>query len=401
MAVAYDLESAAYYADPYPTYAQMRLDDPAYFNAAAGLWILTRYADVYALSRERRTSVARVDQLLSAVRPELHDKAQIVHRFLSDWLVFSDPPRHTIMRKLQTRAFSARSIASLEPYIQQVVDTTLDGLKGAGEIDIIADVGTPIPAKVIAHMLGVPPEDVDAFKGWTSAVFRVPAWVGDPDENLEAAYDGVVSLDGYFRELIAARRKAPTDDLLSALVQAEQDGQFLNEHELVASCALLLLAGHETTTNVIGNGVLALLRHPAELARLRANPALMESAVEEFTRYDSASGGIARVLLDDIEYGGQVIPAGQAVIGLPQAANRDPDTFADPDRFDIGRGDSRHLNYGGGPHLCLGAALARLETKVTVSTLLDRFPTMELADDNLIWLRSLAIRGVERLPVTV
>jgi cytochrome P450 len=401
MAAVYDLDSAAYYADPYPTYTRMRHDDPAYFNPALGLWILTRYADVYALSRERRTSVARVDQLLSAVSPELHDKSQVVNRFLSDWLVFSDPPRHTIMRRLQTRAFSARNIAALEPYIQKVVDETLDGLQGAGEIDVIGQVSVPIPAKVIAHMLGVPPEDVDAFKAWTSAVFRVPAWVGDPDENLEAAYDGVVSLDGYFRELIAARRKEPTDDLLSALVQAEQDGQFLNEHELVASCALLLLAGHETTTNVIGNGVLALLRHPAELARLRADRSLMDTAVEEFTRYDSASGGIARVLLEDLEFGGQVIPAGQAAAGLPQAANRDPEAFEDADRFDVGRHETRNMNYGGGPHLCLGAALARLETKVAVSTLLDRFPRMELADDNLVWLRSIAIRGVERLPVSI
>jgi cytochrome P450 len=277
---------------------------------------------------------------------------------------------------------------------------TLDGLAGAGQFDLIADFAIPIPARVIAHMLGVPARDVDQFKAWTSAVFRVPAMVGDPDENLKAAYDGVVSLDGYFRDLIAERRKTPTDDILSALVQAEEDGQFLNEHELVSSCALLLLAGHETSTHVIGNGMLALLRHPGELRRLRENPELIESAVEEFQRYDSASGMISRVLTADLDVGDQVIPAGQVASGVVQAANRDPDMFADPDRFDIGRGDSRHLGFGGGPHLCLGAALSRLETKAAVSALVDRFPKLDLADDNPVWVRSIAIRGVQSLALT-
>jgi cytochrome P450 len=401
MTATYDLDSASYYADPYPTYTRMRRDSPAYFDKGRGLWLLTRYADVYALARDRRTSVARVDQLLAGVSPALADKAKVVHRFLSDWLVFSDPPRHTILRKLQARAFSAHSIATQEPQIQQVVDATLHGLPGAGEVDLIHEVAMPIPATVIAHMLGIPPSDVGSFKRWTSAVFRVPAWTGDLDENVVAAYDGVVSLDGYFRDIIAFRRKAPGDDVLSALVQAEQDGQFLNEHELVASCALLLLAGHETSINMIGNGVLALLRHPAELDRLRNDPALIDSAVEEFQRYDSASGAIARILLEDLELGGQVIPAGQAVGGLVWAANRDPEVFDDPDRFDIGRNDSRHLGFGGGPHLCLGAALARLEVKIAVGTLLTRFPKLELADDNPVWVKSLAIRGVERLLVTI
>ena len=400
MAAKYDLASDAYYSDPYPTYAAMRRDDPAYFREDIGLWMLTRYADAHALSRSRNTSVARVSQLVGLASPELAEQAQVVERFLSDWLVFSDPPRHTVMRRLQTRAFSPRNVAGLEPYIRDLVSATLDGLVGAGQFDLIADFAIPIPARVIAHMLGVPARDVDQFKAWTSAVFRVPAMVGDPDENLKAAYDGVVSLDGYFRDLIAERRKTPTDDILSALVQAEEDGQFLNEHELVSSCALLLLAGHETSTHVIGNGMLALLRHPGELRRLRENPELIEPAVEEFQRYDSASGMISRVLTADLDVGGQVIPAGQVASGVVQAANRDPDMFPDPDRFDIGRGDSRHLGFGGGPHLCLGAALSRLETTAAVAALVDRFPKLDLADGNPVWVRSIAIRGVESLALT-
>ena len=400
MAARYDLASDAYYSDPYPTYAAMRRDDPAYLREDLGIWMLTRYADVHALSRSRNTSVARVGQLVGFASPELAAKAEVVSRFLSDWLVFSDPPRHTVMRRLQTRAFSPRNIAALEPYIRDLVNATLDGLAGAGQFDVIADFAIPVPAHVIAHMLGVPRKDVDQFKAWTSAVFRVPAMVGDPDENMRAAYEGVLSLDSYFRELIAERRESPSDDILSALVQAEEDGQFLNEHELVSSCALLLLAGHETSTHVIGNGLLALLRHPDQLRRLRGNQELIESAVEEFQRYDSASGMISRVLTADLKVGDQVIPAGQVASGVVQAANRDPDMFPDPDRFDIGRADSRHLGFGGGPHLCLGAALSRLETKVAVAALVDRFPKLELADDNPVWVRSIAIRGVESLPVT-
>jgi cytochrome P450 len=401
MSAVYDLQSAAYYADPYPTYAQMRRDDPVYFEPAYSMWLLTRYEDAYALSRSRITSVARVDQLLTGVSQELADKAEVVRRFLSDWLVFSDPPRHTILRKLQTHAFLPRNIAALEAYIRDLVDSTLNSLDGAAEIDIIRDISIPVPANVIAHMLGVPSADVEAFKGWTSAVFRVPAFVGNTDENVLAAYDGISSLDGFFRDLIAFRRESPTDDLLSALVQAEADGQFLSEEELVSTCALLLLAGHETTTHVIGNGMIALLRHPEELSRLRDHPELLGSAVEEFQRYDSASGMISRVLTEDLTIGEQVIPAGQVVSGIVQAANRDPAAFDDPDRFDVGRNDSRHLGFGGGPHLCLGAALARLEASIVVGAIVTRFPHLELADDNLNWLPSIAIRGVEKLPVTV
>ena len=401
MPAVYDLHSAAYFADPYPTYARMRRDDPAYFEPAYAMWLLTRYEDVHALSRSRTTSVARVDQLLTGVSPALADKADIVRRFLSDWLVFSDPPRHTILRKLQTHAFLPRNIAALEAHIRTLVDLTLDGLDGAAEIDLIGDVAVPVPANVIAHMLGVPSADVEAFKSWTSAVFRVPAFVGSKDDNVMAAYGGIVSLDAFFRDLIAFRRTSPTDDLLSDLVQAEADGRFLSEDELVSSCALLLLAGHETTTHVIGNGMIALLRHPDELTRLRENRELTESAVEEFQRYDSASGLIARLLTDELKIGDQVIPAGQVVGGVVQSANRDPEIFQDPERFDIGRNDSRHLGYGGGPHLCLGAALARLEAKIAVDAILTRYPHLELATDNLNWLPSIAIRGVDKLPVKI
>jgi hypothetical protein len=250
-------------------------------------------------------------------------------------------------------------------------------------------------------MLGVPPQDAALFEGWVHDVFRIPGMVGDRDENVVLAYDGVVNLGGYFKELIARRRAEPVDDLLGALVQAEEDGRALTEYQLVSTCAFLLLAGHETTTNLIGNGVISLLRNPDQLARLRADPGLIDTAVEEFNRYESPSGTLARIALEDVEIEGRTVAAGQVVAGLPWSGNRDPEAFEDPDRFDVGRRDNRHLGFSHGPHVCLGAALARLETRTAVSALIARFPGLALTDDELPWMQSLAIRGVANLPVTV
>src|SRR5260370_29427568 len=207
----YDLESASYFADPYETYARMPRDDPAYFDQARGIWFLTRYEDVQAVCRDKRMSVARADLFFAGVSPAMSEKTDVVRHFLTDWLNFVDPPRHARLRKLQTPAFSARKIAALESYIQQVVDRVLDALAGTGQFDLIHDFSFPVPAQVIAHMLGVPPEDLGSFKGWTDDVFRMLAWSGDPDENVAVAYDGVASLTAYFRDLIRARRKDPAE----------------------------------------------------------------------------------------------------------------------------------------------------------------------------------------------
>jgi cytochrome P450 len=315
-------------------------------------------------------------------------------------MAFQDPPERSRLRRLAAHAFVPRAIAGLEDYVRQTVAETLARLDGKDQLDIIRDLGFPVPSRVIAHMLGVAPDRVDDFERWSHDIFAVPSLLGDPDEKVATAYIALDSMAAYFRELIGERRARPADDLLTLLVQAEEDGSVLSEHELIANCALLLIAGHETTTNLIGNATLALLRNPAELDRLRAEPALEASAVEEFLRYDGASAAIARQATEDVELSGGVVPAGQVVLAVLISANRDPAVFDDPDRLDVGRGDTRHLGFGGGPHACLGAALARMETRIALSALLARYPRLELAADPppiVGW----TVRGVTSLPVAV
>ena len=398
MTATYDLLSPEHFAAPYQTFALMRENDPLYWHEQMGMWFATRYRDVHAISRDRRFSSARVDSFMP---PGTDEKTQAVRWFFTDWMLFSDPPEHTRLRKLVSRAFVPRSIATLESFIHRVVDEALDRVNGQYEIDIIGDFGFPVPSRVIAHMLGVAPDRVHDFEQWSHGVLRVPSLVGDPDENVTITYRAVRSLEAYFRDLIAERRAVPTEDLLGLMVQANEDGSMLSEHELMAHCALFLIAGHETTTNLIGNATLALLRNPGELARLRAQPDLAASAVEEFLRYDGAVAGIARQAKEDVQLSGGVVPAGAVVMAVLPSANRDPAVFADPDRLDVGRGDTRHLGFGGGPHACIGAALARMETRIAMTSLLARYPRMELAVSEPSHIVGWTVRGVTSLPVNV
>jgi cytochrome P450 len=392
----YDLQSPGFFADPYPTLARLRQDDPLYWHEPLGVWLVTRYADVRAVSRDRRMSCARMGFLLTGS----DEKSQVVRRFLSDWMLFSDPPAHTRLRQLVSRAFAPRSVAALEVVVRRIVDEALDRVDGAGQLDIVRDLGFPVPSRVIADMLGVDRADVEQFEKWSHDTILVPAMVGDLDENIAVSYAAIRSLEEYFRTRIAERQAAPADDLLGMLVQPDADGNVLTEDEVVANCVLMLIAGHETTTNLIGMGLLALLENPAELARLRAQPELAGSAVEELLRYDGPVTQITRLVGEDMELSGGTLPAGNAVLAVPNAANRDPAVFADPDRLDITRGDTRHLGFGGGLHVCIGAALARLETRIMLTTLLDRYPRIELAGEPQRrgdW----ATRGLVTLPVAV
>jgi cytochrome P450 len=398
MTATYDLLSPTLFAEPYPTFDLMRQSDPLYWHEQMGVWFATRYHDVRTVIRDSRFSSARVDAFMP---PRNDDKTQAMRQFYNDWMLFSDPPEHTRLRRLAARAFTPRSTATLESFVHRAVDEALDRVKGQDQIDIIADFGFPVPARVIAHMLGVPPDRVDDFERWSNDLLRVPSLVGDPDENFAVSYQAMRDQEAYFRGLIAERRAAPTEDLLSLMVHATEDGSALSERELIAQCTLLLIAGHETTTNLIGNATLALLRNPGELARLRAQPDLAATAVEEFVRYDGPVAANARQAIEDVTLSGGVVPAGAVVMAVLPAANRDPAIFADPGRLDVGRDDNRHLGFGFGPHACIGAALARMETRIAMTSLLARYPRMELAVSEPAQLVSWAIRGVTSLPVAV
>ena len=379
-------------ADPYPVYDRLRQEDPVH-RMDGGRWLLTRYEDCQAVLRNPTMSSAQRD-----VGTE--DEPSLLQQYLSKLMLFSDAPDHTRLRGLVSRSFTPRVVEELRPRIVELVDQLLDQAAEAGELDVIAGLGRPLPVAVIAQMLGVPTEDQDRFRSWSEALAHTVDPEMAPDVAERAAVAGLEFMQ-YFNELAEERRRSPQGDLVSALAADEDAGDRLSNDELVANLILLLIAGHETTTNLIGNGTLALLRNPDELARLRADPGLAKTAVEEVLRYDSPVHLTGRAALEDTEVGGVPVQAGERVTILLAAANRDPAVFDEPGRLDLGRRENKHLAFSSGPHFCLGAALARLEGQIALSTLVTRFPGLSLASEDLEWNPTTTLRGLQRLPVSL
>jgi cytochrome P450 len=386
-------------ADPYPYYARLRASDPVHWADQFGGWILTRYADVVTVLRSPNTSAERTDAAKQRVGPEFHS----MYELRSHAMLNADPPRHTRLRLLVNKAFTPRTVERLEPFVQQFVGQVLDAAQARGRMDVMAELAFPLPATVIAEMLGVPAQDRDRFKQWsddsTAAVGNLPSTLSS--DVLRKSLTAMEQLQAYFRGIIAQRRAEPRDDLLSALVKAQEEGDRLSDDELLANSVLLLNAGHETTTNLLGNGTLALLRHPDQLRRLRDDPSLIPSAVEEFLRYDSPVQFTSRILKADMELRGKKLKAGQIVLLLLAAANRDPEQFPDPDRLDVGRPDNKHVAFGLGSHFCLGAPLARLEGRLVFEALLRRAPGMRLDGPPPKYRQNFNLRGLEALQVVL
>jgi hypothetical protein len=315
-------------------------------------------------------------------------------------MLTSDPPQHTRLRKLVSKAFTARAVEDLRPRIAGIVAGLLAEIRRRGKADLVASLAYPLPVIVIAEMLGVPPEERERFKRWSDDVAATLSGPFASAEAIDRGATAVQELASYLREIIAQRRRQPRADLISALIAAEEQGQVLSEDEILSTSMLLLIAGNETTTNLIGNGVLALLRHPDQLQRLRDDPSLIRSAVEELLRYAGPVQGTARVATEDVEIGGRRIAAGQLVFALLAAANRDPAQFANPDHLDIGRQPNPHVAFGDGIHFCLGAPLARAEAQEAISGLLQQFPALAL-DGEPEWGGTFVIRGVRSLPIRV
>ncbi|MGH7389655.1 MAG: cytochrome P450 [Candidatus Rokuibacteriota bacterium] len=382
-------------ADPYPTYHRLRAEDPVH-HSPLGFWVLSRYEDVVAVLRDPRFVKEPIIPLVAA------RFGATVPRGFGISMLDRDPPDHTRLRGLVSKAFTPRVVERLRPHIQQIVDGLLDRVESAGGMDLIEQFAYPLPVIVICEMLGVPVEDHERFKGWGLDMARGLDAILLPPESDVARRSAAArhALSDYFRGLIAARRAAPRDDLLSALIAAEDAGDTLSEDELLATCILLLVAGHETTVNLIGNGTLALLRHPAELRRLREQPGLIASAVEELLRFDGPVQRTARVPSEDVTIGGRTIGKGEMVMPFIGAADRDPAQFPEPDRLDIARADNRHIAFGWGIHFCLGAPLARVEGQIAIGTLVRRLPTLALAVDRPEHRQSLTLRGLQALPVS-
>jgi cytochrome P450 len=383
-------------ADPYPRYAALRERAPVH-RSAFGIWTLTDYDDCQLLLRHPGVGKDFSSAMNSLGLSDADREAQ--DRFRNDRsnMLVTDPPDHTRLRGLVTRAFTPRTVEKLRPRIIALVDELLDSF-GAGESEVMDALAFPLPVTVIGDMLGVPAEDRPLLRPLVRSVTAILELAVSPEALAEAA-DADAKLGHYFADLVADRRAHPRDDLLTKLIEAEDKGDQLTEHELISTVILLFAAGFETTTHLIGNGLLALLRNPGELARLRADRSLVRSGVEELLRYDSPVQIAARTTYEELPVGGQRIPTGSLVLAMLGAANRDPARFHDAERLDVGRDEGAPMSFGGGIHFCLGAALARLEGQIVLDRLLDRFGTMELVGGPPTVRDSLTLRGLTDLRV--
>ena len=379
----------AFRADPYPFLKRLREYDPVN-ETPIGLFRLTRYDDVIRMLKEVPSGVRMADGSVFGAVPLSGGPGQFILQ--------QDPPDHTRLRQLMNQAFTPRAIERLRPRVRTLVDELLDRVAARGEMDVIADLALPVPSTLICELMGVPVTDRDKFTDWTAAATHLLAAAISPPDVLERGITAVTALGDYFTALIAERRKSLTDDLLSGLIRAEEAGDRLSPTELISQSIGLLIAGFETTIGLIGNGVLALIRHPDQIEKLRANPDLIHSAVEECLRFDGPITLTIRVTREDTRFGDKIIPRDRPVMCMLAGANHDPAHFPDPDRFDITRADNDHLAFGGGVHFCLGAHLARLEAQEAIGGLVRRFRGLELVSDELEWGRSL-FHVLGRLPV--
>ena len=383
-------------ADPYPLYHRLRDEDPVHWDPYLHAWVVTRYADVvHVLHRFVADRTPTAGQLAAIGLPHLGPVARVMVR----QMLFMDAPAHMRIRGLAAQAFTPRRIADLREHIQTIMDGLLDTVIARGRMDVIRDIAEPLPAIVTAEMLGVPTADHQQLKTWSADFAEI---LGNFQHNPDRAgrvLRATEDMCAYFKARIAEQRVHPREGLIHAFMTAEVDGDRFSEDEIVANCIVTMVGGQETTTNLIGNGVLSLLRHPAALARLRADLSLIPSAVEELLRYESPSQHTARLAPDDVRLGDRVIRKRQAVIAVMGAANRDPQRFPDPDRLDIARTDNRHVAFGWAAHFCFGAPLARLEGQVAFETMLRRLPELRLEPGPLVWRENLGLRGLTALPV--
>ena len=399
------LRSAGSLENPYPVYGLLRtvhpvLSIPVPGTDGPGVWLLTRYADVHLVLRDPRFSADRLQAPL--MRDNLHRMPPFIRQSAAGMrtMLVMDPPDHTRLRKLVNKAFTPRRIAALRGRIETLVAEELEVCADGGRCDLIHDLAEPLPAIVIAELLGVPAEDHRRFRQWSSQLIA-GLGAASMEERLRLSGAASEQILDYLRHIIAARREAPRDDLISAMIAAQEERDVLTDDELLATSNLILLAGHETTTNLIGNGMLALLREPEQLARLRADPDLLESAVEELLRYDGPVQATIRVAKEDVEIGDQRVPAGALVIVNLGAANRDPEVFPDPDVLDVGRDPNPHLAFGFATHFCMGAPMARLEAAAAFAGLLRRFSRIELLEEAPPYRENPILRGLSRLPLAV
>lgn len=387
--------------DPHPYLHRLRAEDPVHWTEHHQAWLLTRYDDVASAFLDSQLSAERVGSLLPATpTTEERETFDPIYRMLGNWMVFTDPPAHSRLRRLARTAFTGRTVERMRPVIESVVDALIDDLARRCRVDFVRAFAYPLPATVIAHLLGVPESDLGRFKQWSDDVATIVFGAPDRAGRRDRAPRGLLALERYFRALLDRYRREPADNLLSDLARAEETGDVLSSDEVVATCVLLLFAGHDTTANLLATGVFHLDRNPDERRRLRHDRSLAASAVEELLRYDGPTKMQVRIAKEGVELGGKSIRAGQRLLLCQAAANRDPERFAEPDRLDLARGDNDHIAFGLGIHHCLGAPLARLEGQIAFAALAERLPGLRVVE-RPEWRPTILGRGVSALPVCV
>jgi hypothetical protein len=403
VAVEFRPDAPEFLRDPFPAYRALREQDPVHWSPRLKAWVLTRYDDCRAVLLDREVSSDRLRPFFATLPGPEAERIRDIIRYLTHWMVFRDPPEHTRLRKLTSKVFHVQSMHAMRPQAQELCAWLLARIGEREAIDFIADFAGPLPGLVIMAMLGVPREALPLIKRLSDDMALFIGSSRMSPEKYAIAEAATREMAQFFRELIARRRAAPAADLLTQLVHLEEDGDRLSEDELVATCILLLFAGHETTTNHIANAMLALLRFPSELAALRADAGLAPRAVEELLRYDGPSGAQVRVATRAQAMRGKVLEAGDRIFLMLNAANRDPGAYDEPDRLDLRRKEVPHLTFGFGLHICLGFPLARMEGQVALPAVLGHWRRIELAEaeERLEWLNSMVFRGMKALPLRV
>ena len=399
--LGFDPSDPAFIADPYPVYRRLREAQPILWNPETGQWLISRHADINRLLRDRRLGRTYLHQATHAEfgRPEPPAWHDPFHELNDAGMLDREPPDHTRLRRLVLKAFTQRTVESMRERIQTLVDGLIDDFAGAGEVDLIADFIEPLPVTVIAELLGIPEADRHRLRPWSADICLMYE-LNPPDASAHKAVQASLEFGAYLRDLLADRRARPGEDLISALAGVVDDGDTLTETELIATCVLLLNAGHEASVNGAGNGWWTLFQHPEALARLRAEPELLPSAIEELLRYDTPLSLFERWVLEPVEVEGVTIPRGGEVALLFGSANRDPAAFERADDLDLGRDPNPSLSFGAGIHYCLGAPLAKLELGIAFGTLLRRVPRLELVEAPR-WKPTFVLRGLESLHVRV
>ena len=385
-------------ANPYPLFRRLQTEDPVHWDPYLHTWVVTRYADVLDVLHTFSANRTHTPEKLRAKGLE---HMEPIAQLMVKQMLFMDPPQHTRLRKLASHAFTPARVAVLRTHIRQIVSRLLDEVAPAGRMDVIHDLAEPLPAIVTAEMLGVPVADRDQLKAWTTDFAEMLGNFQHNPDRVPRMLRTVAEMTDYFHRTVREQRDHPQEGLISSLMNAEIDGDRLTDDEVVATSIVTMVGGQETTTNLIGNGVITLLRNPEALERLRSDPSLIPGSVEEMLRYESPSQHTGRLAPDDRELGGKLIRKGQAVMAVMAAANRDPERFPDPDRFDIMRSDNRHLAFGYAAHFCFGAALARIEGQEALDALVRRFPDIRFEPEPLVWRNNSGLRGVVALPVAL